>query len=502
MLSLPVRQIRGSALLLSGRLLSVGLNFLSQLILVRYLSTQHYGALAYALSIVAFCQAFSSLGLKSTVSRFVPIFHEENDRQRIAGTLMVVLVTILLTGSLAVVLINLWPELFSGVLSADAGSRALVAVLIFLVPVEAFDLAVINLFASFGRSKSIFLRKHLLSPSLKLAVVATLVLSGSGPLAVAYGLLLAGVLGGAVSTYLLRTLLSEEGLFRRLRFDEIQYPVKQLFSFAIPTLTSDLVPVAMHSFNLMLLGYLHGPESVAAYAVVLPAARLNRIVLSSMTVLYTPNAARLHARRDKAGVQSLYWETAVWLVCFSFPLFAMTISMSRPLTEFLYGSRYAESSLILMLLSIGYFFNVALGCNGHTLKVLGKIRALVTIDGISLTFCLAASLMLAPRLGALGSAIATCCTMVLQNLLRQSALKFSAGLSFLERRNLVLLLTTTAGLLILQRLQATGDLHIFGASAIVGAATGILLLVVRKRLDIENHFPELLRVPLVRSLLA
>ena len=56
-------QIRGSSLFLVGRFISLGVNFLSQLLLVRYFATAEYGAVAYGLSIVAFCQPFASLGL-------------------------------------------------------------------------------------------------------------------------------------------------------------------------------------------------------------------------------------------------------------------------------------------------------------------------------------------------------------------------------------------------------------------------------------------------------
>ena len=67
------RQIRGSSLLLAGRFVSVGINFAAQVLVVRYLSTQNYGAWAYALAVVALGQSFATFGLDRATTRFVPI---------------------------------------------------------------------------------------------------------------------------------------------------------------------------------------------------------------------------------------------------------------------------------------------------------------------------------------------------------------------------------------------------------------------------------------------
>ena len=40
------RSIRGSSLLMGGRMISMGINYLVQLLIVRYLSTTEYGAFA------------------------------------------------------------------------------------------------------------------------------------------------------------------------------------------------------------------------------------------------------------------------------------------------------------------------------------------------------------------------------------------------------------------------------------------------------------------------
>ena len=87
-------QIRGSSLLLVGRVIGLGLDFATQVLIVRYLSKTEYGAFAVALSVVAIGTTICLLGLERTVGRFAPIYHEKGDYGRMWGTLGVVIGTV------------------------------------------------------------------------------------------------------------------------------------------------------------------------------------------------------------------------------------------------------------------------------------------------------------------------------------------------------------------------------------------------------------------------
>jgi len=62
---------------------------------------------------------------------------------------------------------------------------------------------------------------------------------------------------------------------------------------------------------------------------------------------------------------------------------------------------------------------VALGFNGLTLKVLGKLRYVVTINLLAAAVNVLINLLLIPRFGALGAAVGTAGTMVVHNILKQ-----------------------------------------------------------------------------------
>src|SRR5207244_1324904 len=169
------QQIRGSGLLLTGRMLSTAIVFVAQLLIVRHLSTTDYGAFAYAFAIVTASQAFSTLGLHKSISRFVPIYHEQRDSGRIVGTMLLTMGIIGATLLLITVALAAVPDRVLQSVIHGRQAIAIVRILIFLLPIEAFNDVLISLFASFGRPRDIFFRSHVVGPVLRLVTVLALV---------------------------------------------------------------------------------------------------------------------------------------------------------------------------------------------------------------------------------------------------------------------------------------------------------------------------------------
>jgi O-antigen/teichoic acid export membrane protein len=492
------KQLRGSSLLLAGRLLGMGINFATQVLLVRYLSTADYGAWAYVLSVVAFCRTFASLGLQRAVPRFVPIYHEKHEYGRLFGTLLLVAGTIVLTSVVAIIGIYATPETISRFLSDERQPILLLAILVFLVPVEALDELFVALFASFASARAIFFRKHILGPGLKLIVVILLVVWQSQVTFLAYGYLTASTFGVLLYSGMLMRLLHRQRLLQHFQFQALQVPFKEIMAFTIPVFTTDLVSVVMSSVDVWLLGYFHNTTEVAFFRVVVPAADMNTLVMMSFSLLFTPAAARLFARGDYGGINRLYWQTAVWMAVLTFPIFAMTFSMAQPLTVFLYGMRYEQSGIIVALLSVGYYFNVALGFNGLTIRVLGKTRYIVIINVLAMVTNMVVNLLLIPPYGALGAAIGTTGTMIIHNIFKQTGLRLASGLSIFDRDYLPFYLLIAGSALGLFIIQLFIPSSIYVAVLLTGFVSLFVFAMSKKYLRISESFPELLKVPPLR----
>jgi O-antigen/teichoic acid export membrane protein len=147
--------------------------------------------------------------------------------------------------------------------------------------------------------------------------------------------------------------------------------VREVFGFSVPLLATDFLQVVKGSAVVLMLEYFRTSSDVAEYRAVVPVAGLNLVVMQSFRLLYTPMAARMLPTTTAQGINALYWKTATWIALISFPVFVVTFSLAQPMTMLLFGERYANSGIVLALLSFGNYFNAALGFNTYTLRVYG-----------------------------------------------------------------------------------------------------------------------------------
>jgi O-antigen/teichoic acid export membrane protein len=480
-LSASRKQIRGSTLLFTGRMLSVGINFAVQVLIVRYLSKADFGVFAYGLSLVALGQSISILGLDKAVSRFLPIYDEDGAHGKMLGTLLLVGGTIFALGLAFIAVVFGFYGMIVGSVGDQGRALTVLMILLVLSPIQALDDVLMATFAVFSRARSIFVRRYILAPGLRLAAILAVLAAQSDVRALAAGYVAGGGLGVVMYAVILVRTLRARGLLRGAQLRRLSMPAREIYGFALPLVTVDLMFAVMNTSNVVMLGHFGTVTDVADYRVVQPAARLNMLVMTSFGLLFTPLAARLYARQDRAGIHELYWRTAVWMAVFSFPVFAATFALA--------------------LLSLGYYFGVALGFNGLTLRVYGLVRYSVVISVVATVANVALNLVLIPAYGAVGAGVGTCATLVLHNVLKQAGLRHGTGISVFEARHLRVYGVIVAVGALLLGLQHIAHPNFPVALVAVAAGSAVVLALTRDALRVADMFPEVGRIPVVRRLL-
>lgn len=496
------KHLRGSTLLMAGRIIAMAANFAVQVLIVRYLSKSDYGAFAYVMSLISLGSSLAVFGMDKTVTRFLPIYQERGEYHKLFGAIVVMVSTIFSLGFFLVLLVFGLRGWITESFINDQQTVNLLLLLIFLAPLQAFDSLLVGMLAVFGKPSAIFFRRHILGPGLKLLVVLLIILFRSNVFYLSAGYLVSGALGVTIYSGILIQQIRNQELWKQFNIQKIRFPVKEVFRFSIPLLTTNFVYILRSHLVVVALGYFRDTPDVAAFRAVQPVADLNTVVIQSFALLFMPTMARMFAKKDHAGMDDLYWQSAIWISVISFPIFLVTFSLAQPLTLLLFGERYAQSGSIMALLAFGYYFNAALGYNADTLRVNGRLRYTVAIDFLAMLISLGLSLILIPRYGAIGAAIGTCGTLVVYNILNHLGLKFATKINLFQWRYLrvyVSIVLGTAGLAVFQSLLA---LPIYTGLALAGLISLIVLIINRKVLNIEQTFPELLRFRLIKLLFA
>jgi O-antigen/teichoic acid export membrane protein len=494
------KHLRGSSLLFAGRLLSLGVNFATQVLIARYLSKSDMGVFAYGLAIAAMGQSIAVLGLDKAVARFLPIYDEHGEPHKVVGGLVLAIGSVLGLGAAIVAFVAGFHGLLGGSVAETSTGATVLLIMVLLAPLQALDDVLLATFAVFSRPRAIFVRKYVLAPVLRLAAIGVVIATQGGVASLAVGYVVGGVVGIAAYTAMLTATLRSEGVFAGARLRTITFPGREIYAFALPLVFVDLLHVVANTSNVIILGQFGTSSAVADYRVVLPAAHLNLLMMQSFGLLFTPLAARLFARQDREGIGELYWRTAAWIAVLSFPVFAATFASAHAMTVLLFGARYADSATIMALLSLGYYFSAALGFNGLTLRVYGLVRYSVVISVAAAVFNLAVGLTLIPLLGALGAGIATCATFFVHNILKQAGLRRGTGIRVLDPAYLRVYGVIVAASLGLVAVVTVLQPAPFVALGIVTIASVGVLMLTRETLRVGDMFPELLRMPLLRRL--
>ena len=500
------RHIRGSSILLAGRLLALFTNLLVQVLMVRYLAKADFGAFAYALAVVSMASSVNLLGLQRAVGRFVPIFHERREYGAMLGTILVAGGAIIGLGlALIVLAFGLQGWLTTSVVSNPLAVGLLIT-LIALAPIEALDGMFQSVVAALASPRAIFFRRHVVGPGLRLAAVLLVILVQGSVQLLATCYLFAGIAGVLIYVLLIHRVLSQEGLLPLSRHGRLRLPARELFRFSLPLMSTDLVLILKMPMAVIILESFHGSVSVADFRAVVPVAGLNLIVLQSLKFLFMPTASRLYTRKNATALNELYWQSAIWIALLSFPVFAVTFFLAEPMAVLLFGSRYAasEGSLapaILSILAVGNYVNAAMGLNTHTLQVYGRVRYIVGVNTLSMGAGLLLNLLLIPSYGAMGAAYATTASLILQNILNHTGLLWRTDVELSLRRGWRVyssILIVVVALLLVEWLLEPSVPFMVG---IVIVSALVLLRWNGRSLDLESTFPEVARVPILRTIL-
>ena len=423
--------LRGSALLLFGRFLAVGSNLLIQVLVVRYLSQEAYGAFAYAIGVVNFLTVCVSLGMEQAVQRFAAVWDERRQPERLAGALLLHVGTVMTLGTVVVGGVLVSQHWLGHHVIHDQRAVLMLCVLVTLAPLQALDTLVMNLFAVYARPSAIFFRRYILSPALKVAVALAVVLGGGSVFALAWGYVGATLVGLVVYANVLVKTLSARGVIQRGR--RIDVPFREVMTFTLGAVTADLVVILLFASDVVIVGHFGGSRDVALLQAVQPLANGNLMIFYAIIPLFIPQAARLFARRDRPPIARLYSRCTLWIAVFTFPVLALTASFAGPVTTALFGRRYESAAPVLALLSVGQYILALFGLTTLTLKAMARLRLLAWANISVGILNIVINVLLVPRFGPVGAAAGTMSALIVLTVLKGLVMHRELGVAAVDR---------------------------------------------------------------------
>lgn len=391
----------------------------------RLLGTEGYGLFTYATSIVAICAIFSDMGLTNILTRDLAT-HREKKSHYLATTLVVKLAFLLF--------VILLVAITGPFISKFEGAAHLMNIVVLSVALESLR----SFFYAITRSESKMEKEaglNIISEILSTILILIVFLKNPTPYSLAIAYLIGNTIGFLITFISLRTHLRDA-----LSYIDTTL-MKPIIQSAWPFTLMGIFGVFMTNIDSVIIGAFTDTHTLGLYAAAQRPIGLLYILPGFFSVSLFPILAKNLKEGDSAKVVAITEKATLFSFLLALPIVCGGIIIAQPLMNTIYGNAYIGAIhtfqiLILCLIAVfpgTIFFDVIFAKNKQKSFLKASIAGAVANVGLDL--------LLIPRYGIVGSAIATLVAQTIINSMFFFELKKIYKLNILSNMSKILLAT-------------------------------------------------------------
>jgi len=192
--------------------------------------------------------------------------------------------------------------------------------------------------------------------------------------------------------------------------------LKPLFQSSWPLFGVALTALVMQQAATIFLGIWGTAEEVGIFSIANRVANLLLFPLMAMISILAPKFAAMHRQGDLDGLKRLVRSSSRMLTLFAVPM-AIAVAISAEWILTIFGAEFKDGVIVLDILLIGVVMNAATGAVAELLMMSGFEKSVSRVVAISSLITVAIAMIMIPKYGLIGAAIATSIGMSTQNLL-------------------------------------------------------------------------------------
>jgi len=457
----------------AGSILSQLMGFGTRVAIARFLPVDGYGEIALGITLLNIAGILSVTGLGKALTRFLPQADTGRERADIVTSIY----------HIGIGLSVLWSSTlfvaadFIAVTVFDAPGTSII-LRIFSLTIPFFVFYRLSLRGIQGHKWTVpnVLTKQFVRPLVQLLSIAVLSLLGFGAAAMSVGYGLGFVVGGIVGFLVLVTIGKYDLSSFFVPAGRDRY--REIITFSAPLTVSASFGIITKRSDIFLLGVLASTRAVAVYEVAFLVSQFMLFFGPVLNYLFQPIVSEMYSQNDRLQMDHLYTIITKWLVLLTFPVFALLLLFPEALLSTLFGGEYGTGALALQLLAVGFYADRLFGLTGSFLTATGDTDVLMYVSGGSAILNVGLNLVLIPRIGIVGAAIATVSTTFLNNLVQALYIYKSVGI---HPYTWDLVVPTTLGIVVLtvaKVANVTVETGILGGILVAGCFGTLLLLFV------------------------
>lgn len=254
--------------------------------------------------------------------------------------------------------------------------------------------------------------QFLLVPITRPVLIAGTAALGGGVLAAFAGWLVPMGVAAAVA---LALVVRPLGLLTGVRLWPAAADWRTFWAFALPRAASVAIDASSMWVGVLLTAALAGQAEAGVFGAVGRYVLAGLLVMQGMRVAVAPQLSRLLGADRRAEAAEVYRRTSLWIVVLSWPAYLL-LGVFAPAFLHLFGTQFRSGATPMAVLAAAMAVNVGVGLVQTVLLMSGNSRRHLLATVVGLAFNLVAAVVLIPRHGALGAAVAWSLGIVAENL--------------------------------------------------------------------------------------
>lgn len=403
---------RGGSFLAAGTFFEFGSRFVIAFLIARILGAEQYGIYTLAISVATVIASIATAGLDSTMVRYVAMQASNRDEKGVWGTLQIGVGASFVVSALMSLVLFVLTEPIAGSLFNEPQLVPYLRLFCLVIPFMTMSSVLVDVARGFKRMDYSALAENGVLFTTRMILVGILVFIRLD----AFTAIIAFGLSEVAVSISLIYLLNKQFPFRRpLR--EARYEFREIFTFALPFWMSGILTKFRKNIQDLLLGTLNTVVSVGIFSIVSKINLVGHVVYSSVVASVKPILAELQEHENWEQMRSLYQTTTRWTFTANLPIFLIMVLFPEQLL-LVFGKSFTDGATALAVLALGELVNAGTGICGSIIDMTGRTKLKLANSILWVILVSVSNVLLIPRWGVLGAAVAASGSISIINLLR------------------------------------------------------------------------------------
>ena len=381
---------------LAGSMVVLLLHFLQNPIMARYLGPDGLGLFSMVTMIAGIIALIAGLGINGAVVKYVAEY--KDDKRKLDAVFSSAFITVAIFGVVASVVLFVFSDKLAGIFDMPSLSY-LLKIYAFVLPFSLTYGIILGLFNGLREMKYYSLFNTLNGIMIFLFIVTFLFL-GFGVVGAIIGDMLALIVVLIIAGVIARK-------FVHFKIRDYGKNTKKLTSFGSQLMFGNTINIINYQADTLLIAYFLTVTDVGYYAVAVSLSRFFWRIPQSIQIVAYPATSEYWAKGEIHSLNKMIDKSMKYSACFLLVIGLGVLFFAKEIIIFLFGQPFLSSVFPFQILVIGTVIYGIVIPIGGTFAGIGRPDLSLKITAIGATTNVLLNVLLIPRFGIAGAAVAT-----------------------------------------------------------------------------------------------